>query len=211
MKIGIIGSGLVAQHLAQGFTDLGHRAAVSSNREEKRASLKEKLPDNIYVGDNATVADGADMIVLAVKGRVAQKVIAELRHLLNNMIIIDATNPIEEAPPVDGVLRYFSNINYALMEVLQEQCPEAHFVKAFNSVGSHLMVSPDLSDKPTMFICGNNEEAKRKVSELIDLCGWQPKDMGTAVAARAIEPLAMLWCLPGFREDKWRHAFKLVE
>jgi predicted dinucleotide-binding enzyme len=82
---------------------------------------------------------------------------------------------------------------------------------AFNSVGSALMVNPQFKDgKPTMFICGNNDQAKKKVIEILDEFGWETQDMGKAEAARAIEPLAMLWCIPGFANNQWNHAFKLL-
>jgi predicted dinucleotide-binding enzyme len=125
--------------------------------------------------------------------------------------IIDATNPIAEAPPVKGVLSYFTAQNESLMEHLQLEFPEARFVKAFNSVGSALMVNPRLEDgRPTMFICGNDAAAKKAVTEVLDQFGWETCDMGAVEAARAIEPLAMLWCIPGFLRNEWTHAFKLL-
>jgi predicted dinucleotide-binding enzyme len=61
-----------------------------------------------------------------------------------------------------------------------------------------------------MFICGNDAAAKETVEDLLDQFGWEVEDMGGAVAARAIEPLCMLWCIPGFRSNQWQHAFKLL-
>ena len=85
------------------------------------------------------------------------------------------------------------------------------FVKAFNSVGSALMVNPQLENgPPTMFICGNDEAAKQTVGEILDQFGWQTEDMGKIEAARAIEPLCILWCIPGFLQNDWVHAFKLL-
>ncbi len=74
------------------------------------------------------------------------------------------------------------------------------------------MVNPDYDgQKPTMFICGNNAEAKTEVSNILDLFGFDIADMGSVEAARAIEPLAMLWCIPGFINNQWDHAFKLIK
>ena len=127
-------------------------------------------------------------------------------------MVIDTTNPISEEPPQDGVLRYFTSANSSLMESLQEAFPRARLVKAFNSVGYALMINPVLpGGRPTMFYCGNDQAAKALVARLLEQFGWEPADMGTAVAARAIEPLCQLWCIPGFRENRWRHAFKLVQ
>ena len=125
--------------------------------------------------------------------------------------IIDATNPIAGAPPVNGVLPFFTTFDDSLMESLQRELPNARFVKAFNSVGSALMVNPQLENgPPTMFICGNDEAAKQTVGEILDQFGWQTEDMGKIEAARAIEPLCILWCIPGFLQNDWVHAFKLL-
>ncbi len=98
------------------------------------------------------------------------------------------------------------------MERLQNAYQEANFVKAFNSIGSSVMINPDFGvEKPTMFICGNSLKAKDEVTEICSLFGFEAMDMGTVEAARAIEPLCMLWCIPGFRENKWNHAFRLLK
>lgn len=62
-----------------------------------------------------------------------------------------------------------------------------------------------------MFICGNDEKAKKVVGEILVQFGWETADMGTVEAARAIEPLCMLWCIPGLLRNEWRHAFKLLK
>jgi hypothetical protein len=98
------------------------------------------------------------------------------------------------------------------MERLQKLAPEAHFVKSFSCVGNAFMVNPDFGGiRPTMFICGNDDEAKSEVKFILDQFGWETEDMGMAEAARAIEPLAMLWCIPGLRYNQWVHAFKLLK
>jgi predicted dinucleotide-binding enzyme len=125
--------------------------------------------------------------------------------------VMDATIPIADEPPVDGVLSFFTSPNEALMERLQLEFPSARFVKAFNSVGNSCMVNPQFKGgKPTMFICGNYEAAKQAVRGIVDQFGWETADMGKAEAARAIEPLCMLWCIRGFLRNEWNHAFKLL-
>ena len=97
------------------------------------------------------------------------------------------------------------------MERSQRAHPRARFVKAFNSVGSEAMVRPKyVHGQPTMFVCGDDAAAKKTVAQLLERFGWETADMGGAVAARAIEPLCVLWCIPGFRENRWTHAFKLL-
>jgi hypothetical protein len=98
------------------------------------------------------------------------------------------------------------------MERLQKACPTAHFVKAFNSVGSGQMINPHFAGgRPTMFICGNDASAKKTVAQILDQFGWDMEDMGAVGAARAIEPLCKLWCIPGIgKNDGSPHAFKLL-
>jgi predicted dinucleotide-binding enzyme len=125
--------------------------------------------------------------------------------------VIDTTNPIADRPPSHGVLHFFTDLDESLMERLQAAFPDARFVKAFNSVGNRLMVEPRLAGgTPTMFVCGNDDTAKQTVRGILQQFGWEVADMGRAEAARAIEPLCMLWCIPGFLRNEWTHAFKLL-
>jgi predicted dinucleotide-binding enzyme len=211
MKVGVIGSGDVGKTLAGGFLRHGHQVMVGTRTSGKLSDWAKQNPA-AATGNFADTAAFGDLVVLAVKGPVA----AEALRLagaanLKGKTIIDACNPIEEAPPVNGVLRFFTHPNESLMEQLQHEFPGAHFVKAFNSVGAASMVNPKFkAGKPTMFICGNNDPSKKQVSEILDQFGWETADMGKAEAARAIEPLSMLWCIPGFLRNDWTHAFKLL-
>jgi 8-hydroxy-5-deazaflavin:NADPH oxidoreductase len=108
-------------------------------------------------------------------------------------------------------LKYFTDLDDSLMERLQREFPDAQFVKAFNSVGSEYMVDPQFAGgKPTMFICGNNEAARKTTTGLLEQFGWEVADMGSAESARAIEPLCILWCIPGLLRGEWSHAFKFL-
>ncbi len=114
-------------------------------------------------------------------------------------------------PPVNGVLRFFTSLEDSLMERLQREFADARFVKAFSCVGNAFMVNPGFAGgKPTMFICGNDEASKRTVAAICVEFGWDVADMGAVEAARAIEPLCMLWCIPGLLRGEWAHAFKLL-
>jgi predicted dinucleotide-binding enzyme len=110
------------------------------------------------------------------------------------------------------VIKFFTSLDDSLLERLQRCAPNAHFVKAFSCVGNALMVHPDFGgQKPTMFICGNDASAKRRVTEVLSEFGWETEDLGAATAARAIEPLCILWCIPGLTQNRWNHAFKLLK
>jgi predicted dinucleotide-binding enzyme len=97
------------------------------------------------------------------------------------------------------------------MERLQSSFPDAKFVKVFSCVGNRVMVNPSYHGvRPTMFYCGNDQGAKTLVARILDQFGWEASDMGSAKAARAIEPLCQLWCIPGFLHNQWDHAFHLL-
>lgn len=211
--IGIIGSGPVGQALAAGFAKHGYDVMVGTNTPSKHTDLKAKLIGKAQVGSFEEAARFGDAIVLAVKGTGAgSAVLGAGPSNLKGKTVLDTTNPIAETPPVNGVLNYFTTLNDSLMERLQKLAPEANFVKAFSCVGSGLMVDPDLGGiRPTMFICGNSERAKKEANSILEEFGWESADMGGVEGARAIEPLAILWCIPGFRENHWIHAFKLLK
>ena len=211
MKVGIIGSGDVAKALGDGFLAHGHETMLGTRDAAKLTDWRNKNPTG-RVGNFAETAAFGEIVVLAVKGSVAAEALrGASNENLAGKVVIDAVNPIADAPPDHGVLKFFTGPNESLMESLQQQFPSAHFVKAFNSVGCQLFVNPQFdAGKPTMFICGNNDSAKATVKKILDQFGWETADMGTAEAARAIEPLCMLWCIPGFARNQWNHAFKLL-
>jgi len=212
MKIGILGSGAVGKALTAGFINYGYDVMAGSRNPEKLEAWRKEISPDIKTGNFDETAVFGDLIILAVKGTAAEETVQSipLSHLTGKTVI-DTTNPISNTAPENGVLSFFTNNNQSLMERLQKRAPEAHFVKAFSSVGAHLMVDPELEPEPTMFICGNNGRAKAEAGEILWRFGWEVEDMGGVEAARAIEPLCMLWCIPGFRENRWGHAFKLLK
>ncbi|MBS1531548.1 MAG: NAD(P)-binding domain-containing protein [Bacteroidetes bacterium] len=212
-NIGIVGSGEVGQTLAEGFLKYGYKVCLGTGHPDKLNEWKSQQGENLSVGSFADAAEFGDILVLAVKGDAAMQVLDTADSAdIEGKTIIDATNPIEPAPPENGVLRFFTSINQSLMEALQKAHPNARFVKAFNSVGASLMINPDFgSVKPSMFICGNSADAKKEVTDINTLFGYETEDMGGVEAARAIEPLCLLWCIPGFLRNEWEgHAFKLL-
>ncbi|HEX5686813.1 MAG TPA: NAD(P)-binding domain-containing protein [Ideonella sp.] len=212
MKIGILGSGDVAKTLAAGFLAHGHEVMLGTRDPAKVSEWAAKHP-TARVGSFADSAAFGEIGVLAVKGSATEAVLksADASRHLAGKVLVDATNPIADLPPDHGVLRFFTTLDDALMERLQRAHPAVKFVKAFNSVGAALMIDPTLpGGRPTMFICGDDAGAKAAVTTLLAEVGWDSADMGAAAAARAIEPLCMLWCIPGFLRNDWVHAFKLV-
>lgn len=212
-KIGVVGSGIVSQTLADGLLKHGYQVMRGTREVAKLADWKKKSGNMGSVGSFSDTARFGELVLLAVKGTAAESAVKLCSpENLAGKTVIDATNPIAEAPPTNGVLKFFTTLDESLMERLEKLSPKSRFVKAFSCVGNAHMVNPDFGGvQPTMFICGNDAAAKGQVKEVLTQFGWETEDMGGAEAARAIEPLCMLWCIPGLLRNQWSHAFKLLK
>lgn len=210
-RVGVLGSGPVAQVLAEGFARKGHEVRIGSRDPGKLRAFATRT--GVAAGTFAEVAAFGEVLVLAVKGTAAEEALRLAGHgALAGKVVIDTTNPIADAPPDNGVLRLFTGPNDSLMERLQAAVPSARFVKAWNSIGSAFMVDPRLpGGPPTMFVCGDDEAARGEVSRILRDFGWEVEDVGGVQSARALEPLCQLWCAPGFLRNEWTHAFKLLK
>lgn len=211
-RIGMLGSGAVAKALTKGFTEYGYDVCMGTRN---KAKLKEWCDENapkVRIGSFEQAAVFGEILVLAIKGKAAVSAL-DMAGPANLVwkTIIDATNPLSDDQPENGMVQFFTTSDQSLMELLQHIHPKSNFVKAFNSIGSETMVDPHFETKPSMFICGDNEEAKIEATSIIEQFGWEVEDMGSAQSARVIEPLCILWCIPGFLRGEWSHAFKLLK
>lgn len=210
-RIGVIGSGAVGEALANGFLKHGYEVTRGTRNPAKLADWKAKAGAKASVGTFAEAAAFGAIVVLAVKGTAAEAAVKACGAALAGKTVIDTTNPLADAPPVNGVLKMFTGPNESLMERLQLAAPMARFVKAFSCVGNAFMVNPDFGgEKPTMFLCGNDAGAKSQVQEILAQFGWEWDDIGAVEGARAIEPLVQLWCAPGFLRNDWSHAYRVL-
>jgi predicted dinucleotide-binding enzyme len=209
-KIGILGSSNVGKALGEGFIKYGYEIMIGSREPSKLKEWQSKQGEKALSGTFQDVAEFGEIVVLAIKGSAAKEVVKSVQSKLIGKTVIDTTNPIAETEPENGVLLFFTNMNRSLMEDMQDHAPDVNFVKAFSCIGSPFMVDPAFPQKPSMFICGNNENAKTEVREIVEKFGHEVEDMGNAEAARAIEPLCILWCIPGIRSNEWRHALRMV-
>lgn len=215
MKIGIIGSGIVGRVLGNAFLSEGYEVMLGTRNTSKDevVTWKKENPKGNR-GSFAETAQFGELLVLATSGEAILEAI-KLAGIENftNKVVIDTTNPIShQKPPVNGVLNFFTSLDDSLMERIQKLIPEAKVVKAFNIIGNPFMYKPNFpGGKPTMFICGNDDDAKKTVTDILTAFGHETEDMGKVEAARAIEPLCILWCIPGFIRNQWMHAFKLLK
>lgn len=211
MKIGILGSGEVGQKLAEGFAATGHTVKVGSRSPEKIAQWAAKNADKVVsVGSFSDAASFGEMVVLATfwEGTPAAIKMAGAGNFAGK-VVVDVTNPLDFSkgmPPRLALGRDDSG-----GETVQRLLPDARVVKAFNIVGNMHMFKPDFpGGPPTMFICGNDEGAKKAVGEILDSFGWESVDIGGIEGSRLLEPLAMLWIMHYFRTGSGNHAFKLL-
>jgi predicted dinucleotide-binding enzyme len=211
MKVGILGSGDVGKVLAAGFLKHGHEVVMGVRTSEKVAEWGQKNP-GCRIGSFSDAAKFAEVIVLAINATAAAEVLRAIGAAdLAGKIVIDPTNPISDEPPVNGVVKYFTDLNQSLMERFQQEFEKVRFVKAFSCIGSPWMVNPEFKGgPPTMFICGNDDEAKEIVTGILTQFGWETADLGKVEAARAIEPLCIILCIPGLLRNDWVHALKLL-
>ena len=212
-KIGVLGSGVVGRTLAGGFLKHGYDVMLGT-RDPARGEVPAWVNSNpgAKAGTFRETAIFGEIVVLAAKGLVVEDVISQAGpDHLTGKIVIDTTNPLASDTPVNGILQFTTGANESLGEKVQVLLPNTHVVKAFNSVGSGLMINPKFEQGvPTMFLCGNNPEAKAVVSRICAQFGWEPFDCGDIGASRALEPLCILWTLPGFLRNDWHHAFKML-
>jgi 8-hydroxy-5-deazaflavin:NADPH oxidoreductase len=208
MNVGIIGSGEVAQSLAKGFIDRGDAIALGTRDTAKLKDFVAAHPGS-RASSNAEAAAFGELIVVATSG---DATIAVLKGIdpaaFSKKVVIDATNFIAEE---DGGFRLQTASNDSMGERVQGALPQAHVVKAFNTVAAADMVRPKYSGgPPTMFIAGDDAGAKTTVSGILRNFGYDVADIGGITSARYLEAMCMAWLLYGQVNGTWHHAFKLL-
>jgi len=215
MKIGVLGTGDVGCVLAAGFAGRGHEVMIGTRdpRQHKLADWLEQAAPGVSVGSFAESAAHGEALVLAIGWpHVENAIDLAGKENFSGKLVMDTTNPLrfddEGQPPVLDIGHTDS-----AGERVQGWLPDAHVVKAFNIVGNPHMVDPDFPEgKPDMFICGNDDGAKRLAAELIESLGWPPViDLGGIERARYLEAMAMVWICHFFNNGfNGNHAFKLL-
>jgi predicted dinucleotide-binding enzyme len=209
VKVGVLGSGDVGKVLAGGFLKLGHAVRIGSRSPEKLKDWAAGAGDGASTGTFAEAAQFGDIIVLATHGEGTQSAIEMAgTDSFDGKVVIDATNPLEFST---GGPQLSIGFNDSLGERVQRWLPKARVVKAFNTVGNAHMIHPQFpSGPPTMFIGGNDADAKKLVTQICEEWGWDVADLGGIEASRYLEPMCMAWVVYGIRSGSWNHAFKLL-
>lgn len=201
MKIGILGTGAVGEHLGSALIKKGHFVLMGSRKagNERALAWKKKGGNNANEGSFEDAAIYGDLIFLALNGEHALEAINSFdRGHLDGKIVVDITNPLDFTqgmPP--RVLEKYRDTS--LGEAIQAALPHAYVVKTLNTVNHELMVDARLVNKGshTLFICGNDANAKNGVKHfLVDNFHWTPDDLldlGDIKAARLTEAYVPLW------------------
>ena len=213
MKIGILGTGDVGQALGNGFVTLGHDVMMgsrSANNDKAEAWAKSAGP-NAKTGTFADAASFAEIVVLATLGVANDAALDAVGHEnLDGKILIDTTNPLDFSNGVPPRLAISGDDSGG--ERVQKRVPGARVVKAFNTVGNAAMFRPDFpGGPPDMFIAGNDDGAKAKVTEILKDFGWGTvHDLGGIESSRYLEAMCLVWVLSALRTGTWNQAFKLL-
>jgi len=209
MKIGILGSGDVGQALAKGFLNEGHEVWIATREPDgdKGSELKNELSGAI-VTSFSDAAQAAELIVFCVNESGIQAAIeAAGADNLSGKVVIDTSNALKP----EGNLLIYAGGETSLAEQIRSLLPESHVVKAFNTVGAAAMYKPDFGDvTPTMFIAGEDDGAKKQVSDIVALFGWEALDCGGLIVARSLEAMAPIWVNNSMKTQSPHHAFKML-
>lgn len=209
IKVGVLGSGDVGKVLAGGFLTLGHEVKIGSRDPQKVADWARSAGKRASAGTFEEAARFGDVIVLATLGAGTESAIrlAGPQNLAGK-VVIDATNPLDFSK---GVPQLFVGHTDSLGEQVQRWAPDARVVKAFNTVGNASMIKPQFpGGPPDMFLCGNDESAKKLVTQICREFGWGVIDIGGIEGSRHLEPMCLVWVLHGFATKSWTHAFKML-
>jgi predicted dinucleotide-binding enzyme len=214
MKVGILGTGDVGKALATGFLALGHEVKMGArdSGNPKAVAFAQEAGPKASAGTFAEASAFGEVVVLATLGMAAESVLAGAgADNLRGKVVIDSTNPLDFSKGVPPSLGISGNDSGG--EQVQRLLPGAHVVKAFNTVGNAQFFRPQFpGGDPDMFICGNDEGAKKKVGGILADFGWKGVvDLGNIEVSRYLEAVCMVWVLYGFRTGGWDHAFKLLK
>lgn len=177
MKIGIIGTGNVGSALAAGLTTAGHDIVVGS-----RDPATNHVQDTNVVSQHAAATHG-DVVMLALSASAIVTVAADLRDTLADKPVIDTANEYPTAKSERPIAARIA-----------DAAPEAHVVKAFNTIGANRMTAPVVDETPaTMFLAGDDSESVGTTASLARDLGFEPIVAGGLTAAGHLEHLARFW------------------
>ena len=200
MRIAILGAGNVGGTLGKGWAKKGHQVffGVRHPDDEKTQNLIKEIGDNALAGSNEEAIAFSNIIVLALPWQVVPKVLEAADF--SDKIIIDATNPLK--PDFSGLEIGFDTSG---AEQVAQWAKGAKVFKSFNQTDWENMENPVYNGKPSvMLVCGDNDEAKKTVLQLVSDIGFEAIDAGGLETARLIEPFGMTWIHLAMKQELGR-------
>ena len=209
MKIGVMGTGVVAQTMAEKLIEVGHQVMVGTRDPKATSARKEKdsvgrpgagewlnKHQSVKLGTYSEAAAFSEFIINATNGMGTLQALASAdAKNLKGKVLLDISNPLDFSKGFPPTL-FVSNTD-SLAEQIQRAFPETHVVKSLNTMNCYLMVNPGLlTEDHTVFVSGNDAAVKKKVKDLLASFGWKEKnilDLGDLTTARGAEQLLPLW------------------
>jgi 8-hydroxy-5-deazaflavin:NADPH oxidoreductase len=197
-KLGVLGTGMVGTTIANKLLELGYEVMMGSrtaSNDKQKAWILNK-GDKAHIGTFDQAAAFGELLFYCVKGDTAVQIAKSLTPSnIKGKTIIDISNPLDFSKGMPPFLAPALTNTNSLGEELQKVMSEAHLVKSLNIVSSTIMVSEyKPGDSPTMFISGNNADAKQETMHLLKAFGWKDIiDLGDITTARGTEMLLPLW------------------
>ncbi|MBN2848722.1 MAG: NAD(P)-binding domain-containing protein [Coriobacteriia bacterium] len=192
MRVAVIGTGTVGRALASGLVAAGHTVALGTRDPERQdvAELAARYPDAVRIADYRAAVIGAELVFLAVPGRLVLETVTTIgAEAFADAIIVDLTNPIVLTE--DGAHSAFADDDSAA-ESIQRALPGARVVKALNQIEAAHMLAPESGGGPVR-IAGDDDGGKRVVAGLLESFGWTVRDLGPLKRARPLERAAVEW------------------
>ncbi|GGJ19147.1 NADPH-dependent F420 reductase [Deinococcus roseus] len=194
MNIGILGSGMVGKAIATALLAKGHDVVIGTRDPGKLSGWVSSQSGNLRIASPADAASHAEILVHATSGHAAIQALESAgRENLQGKVIIDISNPLDFSKGFPPTL--FVKDDDSLAEQIQHAFPEARIVKSLNTLTADLMLNPQLlNGTHTIFMSGNDQDAKDQVRDLLESFGWQDiLDLGDLSTARGTEMYLALW------------------
>jgi predicted dinucleotide-binding enzyme len=212
MRIGILGTGDVGRALGKGFAALGHDVKMGSRSRgnDKAVAWAKEVGERASEGSFADAAEFGEVVVLATLGAATEDVIRQAgTSRFAGKLVVDTTNPLDFSKGMPPTL--FVGTTDSLGERIQRLVPDAHVVKAWNTIGNAHMFRPEFAGgPPDMFIAGDDAGAKAKMGAILADFGFSVADLGGIQASRWLEAMCMAWVAYAVTNGGWNHAFKLL-